>query len=120
MAEPPIRSERYEFRLEVLGPPRGEAELRRLLAEAVKQAVHTMSKGEETGPVEARAELEGGFAGVGETAVVLLVTFLKSATGSAGAAAGKLFFDKYLKPRLQKLNLIPLDFRERPQESGDK
>jgi hypothetical protein len=57
---------------------------------------------------------------LGETAVVLVVTFLKGAAGAAGAAAGKLFFDKYLKPRLQKLNLIPSDLRERPQETGGK
>jgi hypothetical protein len=117
--EPSMRPERYEFRIEVLGPPPAEPELRRALAEAVEDAARAMSE-EDGSAVEAQAELEGAFAGVGETVVVLLVAFFKGAAGAAGAAAGKLFFDKHLKPRLQKLNLIPSDLRKRPQESGGK
>jgi hypothetical protein len=57
MVEPSSRPERYEFRLEVLGPHPGEAELRRLLTETVDEAARAMGE-EEGGAVEARAELE--------------------------------------------------------------
>jgi len=117
MAEPSLQPHRYEFRLDILGPRPDEAEVRRRLDQAVQEAAQAMGK-EQGGTVEAQAEIEGAVFGVGETAVVLLVAFLKGAAGATGAAAGKAFFEKYLKPRLQKVNLIPSDLRERPRQNG--
>jgi hypothetical protein len=93
--------------------------LNQATAEAIKQAKKDGYR------VEAKAGLECGFGGVGELAALLVPA--KSATGAkiiaavgkggavvgkailggAGAAGGKLLFDKYLAPKLVKLNLLP-------------
>ncbi|HEX9944265.1 MAG TPA: hypothetical protein VGG03_19820 [Thermoanaerobaculia bacterium] len=110
------RSEVYEFKLKALDPGVGPEEVRELLETAVEEAVDAMAR--EGAEVDARAEIRGAFAGLGETAVLLLVAFLKGAAGAAGAAGGKHFFDTYLKPRLQQRNLAVSDFRERQRASG--
>ena len=67
----------------------------------------------------ATADLPGAFGGVGET-VVILVAILKAAGAAAGkgamAAAGKYFFDTYVKPRLQKRNLQVSDATVKPAD----
>jgi hypothetical protein len=70
----------------------------------------------------ATAELEGGFLGLGETAVVLAVWHAAKAAGAAFAlgaagAAGKSFYTDYLAPELIKLNLLPSKFQEINQKS---
>jgi len=96
------RTEIIEFRIQALAPNVSEDEVRRLLDEAVAEAV-----GEAEGVEEARAEMPGAFAGVGETVVVVLVLLGKAAAAGAAGAAGKHFYEAVLKPRLQKKNLLP-------------
>lgn len=95
------RTEVIEFRIHAVDPNVSEDEVRRLLDEAVGEAV-----AEADGIDSARAEMPGAFAGVGETLVVVLVFLGKAAAGGAAGAAGKHFYDAVLKPRLQKKNLL--------------
>ena len=96
------RTEIIEFRIQALAPNVSEDEVRRLLDEAVAEAV-----AETEGVEEARAELRGAFAGVGETVVVVLLFLAKAAAAAVAGAAGKHFYEAALKPRLQKKNLLP-------------
>lgn len=118
----------YRFTLTPQDASLNEARIQKLLNKATAEAIKQAEKDGHT--VEAKAGLEGGFGGVGEIAA-LLVLAAKSATGAkiiaattkggamlgkaflggVGGAGGKLFFDKYLAPRLVKLNLLPSKFR---------
>jgi hypothetical protein len=123
--------ETYHFTLTPQDSTLDERRIRELLesitAEAVEQA---MKDGDE---VEAKADLQGGFGGLGEIAAVLIFLAKSGAvakvvaTAEAGAtlaakglvagasgAAGKAFFDKYLKPRLIKKNILPSDLQSAP------
>jgi hypothetical protein len=126
--------ETYHFTLTPQDSTLDERRVRDLLesitAEAVEQA---MKDGDE---VEAKADLQGGFGGLGglgEIAAVLIFLAKSGAvakvvaTAEAGAtlaakglvegasgAAGKAFFDKYLKPRLIKRNILPSDLQSAP------
>jgi hypothetical protein len=118
--------ETYYFTLtpqdSTLDERRIEELLQSITAEAVEQA---MKDGDE---VEAKTALQGGFGGLGEIAAVLIflaksgavakvvataqagaTLAAKGLVGGASGAAGKAFFDKYLKPRLIKENLLPSD-----------
>jgi hypothetical protein len=78
-------------------------DVRAILDEEVAMAVSEASDVD-----RATADLPGAFGGVGET-IAIVIAILKVAGGAAGkgaaAAAGKYFFDTYVKPRLQKRNL---------------
>jgi hypothetical protein len=118
----------YRFALSPQDSSLSEAKVRKLLAKATADAVTEARKKDDS--VHAQAELEGGFGGIGELAA-LLIFAAKSATGAkvigavttgtaalgtavatgAGTEGGKFFFNKYLKPRLLKLNVLPSKFR---------
>jgi len=98
-----------EFRIHPTNPDQSADDVRRLLDEAIQEAVAEASDVE-----RARAEIPGAFAGVGETLVILVVLLGKAAVGGVGAAAGKHFYDAVLKPRLQRKNLVPSEAKERP------
>jgi hypothetical protein len=123
--------ETYHFTLTPQDSTLDERRIRELLesitAEAVEQA---MKDGDE---VEAKADLQGGFGGLGEIAAVLIFLAKSGAvakvvaTAEAGAtlaakglvegassAAGIAFFNKYLKPRLIKKNILPSDLQSAP------
>jgi hypothetical protein len=123
--------ETYHFTLTPQNATLDERRIRELLesitAEAVEQAMR------DGGEVEAKTELQGGFGGLGEIAAVLIFLAKSGAvakvvaTAEAGAtlaakglvegasgAAGKAFFDKYLKPRLIKKNLLASDLQSPP------
>jgi hypothetical protein len=123
--------ETYQFTLTPQDSTFDERRIEQLLqsitAEAVEQAV---KDGYE---VEAKTALQGGFGGLGEIAAVLIflaksgamakvvataeagaVLAAKGLVGGASGAAGKAFFDKYLKPRLIKENILPSDLQGAP------
>ena len=109
-------SETFEFRLKAVDPKLSADDVRQILAAAVADARQAMARdGQE---VEARAEIEGAFGGVGETIVILLIAAAKGAAGAIGAAGGKQFYERYLKPRLQKKNLVVSDVK--PRRPDDK
>jgi hypothetical protein len=108
-------SDTYEFTLKAVDPKLSADDARRILAEAVADAAQAMARdGQE---VDARAEIAGAFGGVGETIVILLIAAAKGAAGAVGAAGGKQFYERYLKPRLQKKNLVVSDLK--PREPKD-
>jgi hypothetical protein len=120
--------ETYRFTITPQDASLNETRIQKLLKKATVEAIQQAEK--DGHRVEAKAGLEGGFGGVGEIAA-LLVLAAKSATGvkiiaaagkggavlgkailgGVGGAGGRFFFDKYLAPRLVKLNLLPSRFR---------
>ena len=112
-----------------------DSRIRDLLEKATVEAVEEATK--DGYSLEARPEVEGGFGGIGELTVLILLLSKSAAVAkgaaiakavvTAGAKAGgkaaiegiagataKLFFDKYLKPRLLRLNLLPSEPRISP------
>jgi hypothetical protein len=96
-------------------PKAKPADVRRRLNQAVEEAVTAAKKNDVR--VNAKAETEGGFFGLGEMAVILVIAHAAKAgagafaLGAAGAA-GKSFFEDFLAPRLRKLNLLPAKLEE--------
>lgn len=115
----PDQAVSYEFLLHVVDPEIGQAELYRLLEEAMKEAAEAMSRDEEA-EVDAKAEVRGAFGGVGEMIVALVVAFAAGAAKKIGEKSGEYFFSKYLELRLKKRNLIPRSFRRRQSKNGDE
>jgi hypothetical protein len=109
------------FTIRVQDPHLDESEVRRLLEEAVRDAEAAASRER---AISAKAQVPGAFGGVGEMAIAvkLLLPYLHSLlpylehAGAALAegvctAAGELFFNQYLAPRLRKRNLLPGDLQ---------
>ena len=107
----------YQFTLQVLGPKRTPAEILKQLKHASREATQAMR--DEHPTFEAKIEPHGGFAGLGEISILLLVKAAKVAGGAAvvgaASAAGKEFYEKHLSPRLRKLNLLPRNFAILPR-----
>jgi hypothetical protein len=100
---------KFRFVVHNQTPGASESEIRKSLQEAIDDAVKAAHPQLQ---LKATAEPEGGFGGLGETAVILAV--LHSAKVAAGTfalgaltAAGKTFFDDFLAPQLRKRNLLP-------------
>jgi hypothetical protein len=115
-----ISEVKFRFVISNQDPNATEADVRKLLQQATEEAVKAARAKLNT---EATAELEGGFFGLGETAVILAILHVAKAGAGAialGAAgeAGKEFYKKYLAPQLRKLNLLPSKFEEIPQKSA--
>jgi len=104
---PAGKPETYEFHLEIHDPSLTEKDVRRLLQQALSDASDAATRAEGTA-VEAEVEIRGGFAGLVAPVVILILKALLVGTGEAG---GKYFFDKYLKPRLDKIQLFPSGFK---------
>jgi hypothetical protein len=129
------RQKAFRFQISPQDASLSESHIEKLLKSATAEAAAEAQR--DGYQLAAKSALEGGFGGIGEI-VALLVLAAKSATGAkiiaaggtvaaelgkgfmagAGAAGGKLFFDKYLKPRLVKLNLLPSKFRSTVAESS--
>jgi hypothetical protein len=108
----------FRFNVSVQDSSLSVKDLRGRLASTTREALAEAQT--KLGVIRAKTEKAGGFGGVGETAVILafIVKALKvgavaAGTGAAGAA-GKMFFEKYLAPRLIKLDLLPSKFRRIP------
>lgn len=105
MAESELVGEGWEFEIKTVSPALAEKDVRRLLQEALQEALAEARQGQGE-DIDARAELRGAFGGAGEL-VALLVFVGKAVLGGAAGAAGKYFFDSYLKPRLEQRGLFP-------------
>jgi hypothetical protein len=104
-------SQVVEFRIRATNKNQNVDDVRRLLDEAVAEAVA------ESADVEsARAEIPGAFAGVGETLIIVAIFLGKAAAGGAAGAAGKHFYDSVLRPKLQKKNLVASDAKARNKD----
>jgi hypothetical protein len=97
-----------EFHVRATSPNQTADEVRRLLNDAVAEAV-----AESPDVEQARAEMPGAFGGIGETLVILAI---KAAVSGAAGAAGKHFYDGFVKPRLQKKNLVASDATVKDQD----
>ena len=116
--------ETYQFTLTPQDSTLDERRIGEILEAATAEAVAEANR--DGYQLEAKTELQGGFGGLGEIAAALLFLAKSAAvakllaTAHAGAAvaakglvegasgaAGKAFFDKYLKPRLIKKNVLP-------------
>jgi hypothetical protein len=96
-----------------------EADIRKRLKKATKKALEEADKR----PSEASAELEGGFFGMGEAAVILFVVHAVEAGTAAAAlgaatAAGKDFYQNFLKKQLLKVNLLPSKLKAIPPKAA--
>jgi len=127
-ASPAKVEQGFRFSISAQDASLNKAKIQKLLAQATAEAEAQAQK--DGLPLTAKSGVEGGFLGIGEaTALVILVA--KSATGAKmiagaatggkilgkaalegiGAAGGKMFFDKYLAPRLRAMNLLPSKFK---------
>jgi hypothetical protein len=94
--------------------------VKRALDEAIQEA-NADTKAKYDFDLKAEPEVEGGFGGVGEAAILLtLLHILKAggilaAKGGAGAA-GAAFVNAYLVPKLRAWNILPGD----PQQVAAK
>jgi hypothetical protein len=105
---PPAKTPRkLSFRLSIrpVGPPPSDATLRKLVKEATAAALEEARK--ESHDLEAEAIVEGGFLGVGEVAVVLIVKYVGGVVVAAVAkrAAEKLV--DHFADQLRKRNVQP-------------
>ena len=105
----------FRFAIRNEDPGATEADIRKRLQKATKKALQEADER----PTEASAELEGGFFGIGEAAVILAVVHAVKAGAAAAAlgtatAAGKDFYESFLKKQLLKVNLLPSKFKAIP------
>ncbi|HKV10410.1 MAG TPA: hypothetical protein VJ725_19875 [Thermoanaerobaculia bacterium] len=105
MSESELTEEGWEFQIKTVSPALAEKDVRKLLEEALQEAL-AEARQKQGGDLDARAELRGAFGGAGEL-VALLVFLGKAVLGGAAGAAGKHFFDSYLKPKLERRGLFP-------------
>ena len=112
----PTQEEVFEFRIQPTRRTVDRDDVQRSLESIVREAAEDMAR--DGTSIDARAEIKGPFAGVGEIVVLLLVALGKGAVGAIGASGGKLFFDRYLKPRLQKQNFVVSEAEPRKPEGG--
>jgi len=109
----------FRFAIRNEDPGATEADIRKRLKKATKEALEEADKR----PSEATAELEGGFFGIGEAAVILFVVHAVEAGTAAAAlgaatAAGKDFYQNFLKKQLLKVNLLPSKLKAIPPKSA--
>jgi hypothetical protein len=107
------QEEVYTFTLDVLDTRMPESDLRRAISESTQGALEDLKL--DSSLID--ADLEGGFAGLGEVAVLLVMKKVGTivATGvlaGAGQRVGEFFFDQYIAPRLRARNLLPKGFRK--------
>jgi hypothetical protein len=105
----------FRFAIRNEDPSATEADIRKRLKKATKKALAEADKR----PSKASTELEGGFFGIGEAAVILFVVHAVEAGTAAAAlgaatAAGKDFYESFLKKQLLKVNLLPSKFKAIP------
>ena len=112
---------KFRFVIRNEDPGAKPADVRRRLDDALQDALRAAL--EDGLALTAKAETEGGFFGVGETAVILAI--LHAAKAGAGAfalgaagAAGKGFYEGYLAPKLRKLNLLPAKLEQLPDKKS--
>ena len=111
----------YRFVLSVEDRSLTGVQVKKLVQQATQEA--SDAAGERLMGLQPSTELEGGFAGLGEATVILaLVHAVKAgaiaASVGASSAAGKMFFEEFLAPRLRKLNLLPSKFHPLPRGDG--
>ncbi len=111
MPESDHAEESWEFRIRTVSPALAEKDVRRLLDEALQEAL-AEARQETRGDVDARAELRGAFGGGGELIAILLL-IAKAFVGGTAGAAGKGFFESYLKPKLERRGLFPSGFKRK-------
>lgn len=123
----------YRFSISPQDASLTEARVENLLAQATTEAEEAARR--DGYKVDAKSDLEGRFLGIGEVTALVVVAaksatvakmlaaaetggkiLAKAALEGTGAAGGKLFFDKYLAPRLRKVNLLPTKFRPARKE----
>lgn len=110
-------SELYRFDIKVLEPGLDGAEVQHRIDEATRDALAGLDLQADA----AEVQLEGGFAGIGELSVSLLVTTLVlAALSGAGKAAGEYFVKELLIPRLRKVNLLATRVRRGPDPPADE
>lgn len=113
MPESEQAEEGWEFRIKTVSPALAEKDVRSLLEEALQEAL-AEARQSENWDADTRAELRGAFGGAGEL-VAFLGLVMKSFAGGAAGAAGKHFFDNYLKPKLEQRGLFPSGLKRKTE-----
>lgn len=132
-----MAQETYQFTLTPQDSALDERQVQDILESVISEAVADANK--DGYEVDAKAELPGGFGGLGEIAAVIVflaksgavaklvaaaqagaTVAAKSVVGGASGAAGKFFFDKYVKPRLIKKNVLPSEAKSGPSSADNK
>ncbi|HEY0514620.1 MAG TPA: hypothetical protein VGH73_22145 [Thermoanaerobaculia bacterium] len=103
----------YEFQLQVMDTSLGPDEVRKRLQQALGEAIDAAGR-DDAAVVEAKAEVRGAFGG----GIAFVYFLFKAFAGGLAGAAGKHFYETYLKPRLENLKLFPSNFKS--QDSGDR
>jgi len=106
---------RFRFTIRNEDPTATEADIRKRLKKATKKALEKADKR----TADASTELDGGFFGIGEAAVILFLVHAVEAGTAAAAlgaatAAGKDFYENVLKKQLLKVNLLPSKIKTIP------
>lgn len=100
-----VQSIVLRFSLKPVGPPRSERQLRTDIAEALNEAVQEFETRQSV-KVEAQAEPEGGFLGLGIEWIWLLKAFAGGVAAAGGKKVGEGLFT-YFAEALRKRNIIP-------------
>jgi hypothetical protein len=100
--------EMYEFDLQVMETGLSSDEVRQRLQQALTEAIDAAAR-DEVAVEEANAEIMGAFGGE----IALVFFLVKAFAGGAAGAAGKHFYEKYLKPRLEDRKLYPSNLKSR-------
>jgi hypothetical protein len=100
---------KFRFHLQNVDSGASEETVRHSFDEAMAAAIE---KAGGKADIDAKADFEGGFFGVGETVVVLWILHALKVGGvafgtGAMSAAGKSFYEDFLAPQLRKRNLLP-------------
>jgi hypothetical protein len=116
MTEPEPAEEHWEFRLKTVSLALEEKDVRRLLEESLQEASAEARQAKDIDG-DVQAELRGAFGGVGEL-IAILVFVGKAFAGGAAGSGGKYFFDKYLKPKLEKRKLYPTGLKHQDKRKS--
>ena len=114
MSDPQPPHERYRFSLEVVDPELKPDDILNFVEEALREA---LAESDAAGAAD--VALEGGFFGIGELSVVLIIKTAAALAGGAfvtgmGKKAGEFFFEEYLAPKLRRKNLLPGELKKLP------
>jgi hypothetical protein len=106
MASGQPETSEYEFEVQVMDTELGADEVRQRLQQALREATDAARR-DKVEIVEAKAEARGAFGG----GIAVVVFLFKAFAGGAAGAAGKHFYEKYLKPHLERVQLFPSNLK---------
>jgi regulator of protease activity HflC (stomatin/prohibitin superfamily) len=113
MASSQPETSEYEFEVQVMDTRLAADEVRQRLQQALREAIDAARR-DEAEIAEAKAEVRGAFGG----GIAIVFFVFKAFAGGLAGAAGKHFYEKYLKPRLESVQLFPSNLKS--HNAGDR